>query len=87
MHYHDLGAHYNTFAHFVKQTMSAKVSKWSLSNIKKLPKLDKDGSIDEVLKKKDNILVQVSKEPISTKFSYVADFLPCLPDVGDHQRN
>ena len=67
LHYHDLGANYNTFAHFVKQTMSAKVSKWSLTNIKSLPKLDKDGAIDDVLKKKENILVQVSKEPISTK--------------------
>ena len=67
LHYHDLGAHYNTFAYFVKQTMSAKVSKWSLANIKSFPKIDKDGAIDDVLKRKENILVQVSKEPISTK--------------------
>ncbi len=67
LHYHDLGPQYKTLAHFVKQTMSAKVSKWALSNIKNLPKLDKDGAIEDVLKKKENILVQVSKEPISTK--------------------
>ena len=67
LHYHDLGPQYKNLAHFVKQTMSAKASKWTLSNIKKLPKLDKDGAIEDVLKKKENILVQVSKEPISTK--------------------
>ena len=67
LHYHDLGPQYNSLAHFVKQTMSAKTSKWALSNIKKFPNLNKDGAIDDVLKKKENILVQVSKEPISTK--------------------
>ena len=72
LHYHDLGAHYNTFANFVKQTLSAKVSKWSLANVKTFPKLDKDGVIDDVLKKKENILVQVSKEPISTKGPRIA---------------
>ena len=67
LHYHDLGPQYNTFSYFVKQTMSAKTSKWSLANIKNFPKLDKDGAIENVLKKKENILVQISKEPISTK--------------------
>ena len=47
--------------------MSAKVSKWQLTNIKSFPNLNKDGAIDDVLEKKQNILVQVSKEPISTK--------------------
>jgi len=67
LHYHDLGPQYNSFAHFVKQTMSAKTSKWQLTNIKTFPNLNKDGAIDDVLEKKQNILVQVSKEPISTK--------------------
>ena len=67
LHYHDLGPQYNTFSNFVKQTMSAKTSKWSLNNIKTFPNLNKDGLIDDVLKKKEHILVQVSKEPISTK--------------------
>ena len=67
LHYHDLGPQFNTLANFVKQTMSAKVSKWQLTNIKSFPNLNKDGAIDDVLEKKQNILVQVSKEPISTK--------------------
>ena len=37
LHYHDLGPQYNSLAHFVKQTMSAKTSKWALSNIKTFP--------------------------------------------------
>ena len=39
----------------------------TLTNTKNFPNINKDGSIDDVLKKKENILVQVSKEPISTK--------------------
>ena len=67
LHYHDLGPQYNSLAYFVKQTMSAKASKWTLTGTKNLPNINKDGAIDDVLKKKENILVQVSKEPISTK--------------------
>ena len=67
LHYHDLGPQYNSLAYFVKQTMSAKASKWALTGTKNFPNINKDGAIDDVLKKKENILVQVSKEPISTK--------------------
>ena len=67
LHYHDLGPQYNSLAYFVKQTMSAKASKWTLAGTKNFPNINKDGAIDDVLKKKENILVQVSKEPISTK--------------------
>ena len=67
LHYHDLGPQYNSLAYFVKQTMSAKASKWTLTGTKNFPNINKDGAIDDVLKKKENILVQVSKEPISTK--------------------
>ena len=31
--------------------MSAKVSKWQLTNIKSFPNLNKDGAIDDVLEK------------------------------------
>ena len=67
LHYLDLGQRYNQQSSFVKQTISGKTSKWSLDKVKKLPSIPKDGQIDDLIKKKDDILVQVSKEPISTK--------------------
>ena len=36
-HYHDLGPQYNSLAYFVKQTMSAKASKWTLTGTKNFP--------------------------------------------------
>jgi len=67
LHYLDLGQRYSQLSDFVRQTISGKTSKWSLDKIKKLPSIPKDGKIDDLLKKKDDVLVQVSKEPISTK--------------------
>ena len=67
LHYLDLGQRYNQLSSFVKSTISGKNSKWSLDKIKALPSIPKDGKIDDLLKKKDDVLVQVSKEPISTK--------------------
>ena len=67
LHYLDLGQRYNQLSSFVKSTISGKNLKWSLDKIKALPSIPKDGKIDDLLKKKDDVLVQVSKEPISTK--------------------
>lgn len=67
LHYLDLGQRYNQFSSYVKTTISGKNSKWSLDKLKNLPTIPKDGKIDDLLKKKDDVLVQVSKEPISTK--------------------
>ena len=67
LHYLDLGAKFRTFQAFNQKNTSGKLNTASLRNIKLQPELDKSGTINEVLKSGDQIMVQVAKEPISTK--------------------
>lgn len=66
LHYHDLGPQYMSGKAFyekvIKGKQNTKIAKSDL-----LPHIDKNGSIDKVLKSGDQILVQIAKEPISTK--------------------
>ena len=66
LHYHDLGPSVKSWQSFTKRTSLGKQS-WNLTNFSKQPQIDKNGSIDEVLKSGQNLLVQIAKEPISTK--------------------
>ena len=67
LHYHDLGAHFNSANSFVTNTITKKNTRWNSLKTDFKDSLPKDGKIEDVLKKDDVILVQVSKEPISTK--------------------
>ena len=66
LHYFDLGSNFQTLNHFVK---NIKKHKKPLSTQKtKLEKeLEKEGLISKVLHTGEDILVQITKEPISTK--------------------
>lgn len=67
LHYFDLGpqaANVNTYTKGVR-TNSLKTA--SLENFDLLPDINKEGNIKEVLKTGQEILVQVAKEPISSK--------------------
>ena len=66
LHYLDLGPQFNTLAGLVKTIMREKHPP-SLKKIKTYPDIDKNGKIKDVLEGGDRILVQVAKEPISTK--------------------
>ncbi|MCT4624333.1 MAG: ribonuclease E/G [Schleiferiaceae bacterium] len=66
LHYHDLGPQIKSWQSFTKRTFTGKQS-WSLTNFKMQPLIDKNGTIDEVLKSGHDMLVQIAKEPISTK--------------------
>ena len=52
---------------YVRKTISGRQNKWSLSDFKLEKDISKGGIIDSVLTGKQNVLVQVTKEPISTK--------------------
>ena len=67
LHYLDLGSKYNTFNKFTSKNIQKKLNTASLKNFKHEEELDKNGKVDDVLKSGDKVLVQVSKEPISTK--------------------
>ena len=66
LHYLDITPKYNTFSNFIKQTISGKVRSPKIEE-KFLEDISKEGKIEDLLKSKQNLLVQVSKEPISTK--------------------
>ncbi len=67
LHYHDLGPHVQSLNKFVKKVSTGNYKDYTLKNFQFEKEIDKNGSIDQVLKTKQNILVQIVKEPISTK--------------------
>lgn len=67
LHYHDLGPQLLTLLRFVKQVVSGKLKDFSLKDFPVSSDIDKDGSVTDVLKAQQPILVQIVKEPISTK--------------------
>ncbi|MBS3992136.1 MAG: Rne/Rng family ribonuclease [Bacteroidetes bacterium] len=67
LHYHDLGPQILTLSNFIKSVSSGKTKDFTLKNCRNEKDIDKDGNIADVIKTGQNILVQVVKEPISTK--------------------
>ena len=67
MHYLDLGPDYNSVDKYLRLAMNGDKGAATLSNFKIEPVLEKVGNFGNVLKVGQPILVQVTKEPISTK--------------------
>ena len=67
LHYQDLGAQFNTQVKYMKQVMSDRKNLPPLAKAQILPETEKDGSIANLVKVGQELVVQVVKEPISTK--------------------
>lgn len=67
LHYHDLGPQLPTLLKFVKLVSTGKHKDYSLQNFPREKDIDKNGKIADAIKPNQSILVQVVKEPISTK--------------------
>lgn len=67
LHYHDLGPQFITYKKFLKDTLSKKQSSSSLKNFPIQKEINKNGTVDRVIAKDDLVLLQITKEPISTK--------------------
>lgn len=67
LHYHDLGPKLPTLLSFIKSVSTGKLKDYSLENFRFEKDIDKNGKIADVLKSKQSVLVQIAKEPISTK--------------------
>ena len=67
LHYLDLGPQFQTLNKFLKQAGSKKIRLTNELKIQPEPDIMKDGKITDVLKTGQTILVQIAKEPISTK--------------------
>lgn len=69
VHYLDLGLYFNAFDEFVKRLNPNTDKKGIYSHIKIGPILEKEGKIENVLTPGQMMIVQIVKEPISTKGS------------------
>ncbi len=67
LHYLDLGPQFSTLSKFLRLLSSKKNKITSISRIQSEPDINKEGAIAEQLKVGQRILVQIAKEPISTK--------------------
>lgn len=67
LHYLDLGSTFNTLFNYVQQAVADRKKLPVMVKTKQQPELEKTGLISDVLKVGQEILVQVAKEPISTK--------------------
>lgn len=67
LHYLDLGSRFTSFDKFYTFAVNQKRRTPLVSKSKLLPEIEKSGSITDVLKVGQEILVQIAKEPISTK--------------------
>ena len=87
LHYLDLGSQYHSLEKFTKQLKSEKRHKSdSFLKVPVLPDLEKEGAIGNILKSGQEIIVQIVKEPISTKgprvtseLSFAGRFLVLVP--------
>nr|WP_299342243.1 ribonuclease E/G [Allomuricauda sp.] len=67
LHYHDLGPQLSSMLKFIKKARTGKLKEYTLKNFPFEKDIDKNGSINDVLKANQSLLVQIVKEPISTK--------------------
>lgn len=85
LHYLDLGIQFNSFLRFQAIALEKK-KPIQLQKMKLMPDIKKDGRISDTLKVGQEILVQIAKEPISTKgprltseISFAGRFLILIP--------
>ncbi|MFO7827679.1 MAG: Rne/Rng family ribonuclease [Bacteroidales bacterium] len=67
LHYLDLGPQFQTLNKYVKSSLARKGKALPIPKIKLEKDIDKNGKILDVLKTGQLVLVQIAKEPISTK--------------------
>lgn len=67
LHYLDLGNQFTSYEKYLKQVQSDHKKLYPFEKAQHLPDLKKDGSIATTLTRDQQVLVQIVKEPISTK--------------------
>ena len=67
LHYLDLGLQFSSYEKYLKQVASDRKKLYPIQKATHQPDLPKDGSIQNVLKVGQEVMVQVVKEPINTK--------------------
>ncbi len=67
LHYLDLGSQFSSYSSFVKQLLEDTKKLPQVSKIKLMPDIEKHGAIADTLTQGQQLLVQIVKEPISSK--------------------
>lgn len=67
LHYTDMGPKLRTVMKFTEDSIQGKQQTAYLDTFEFEPEILKTGKVDQVIKKNENILIQILKEPISTK--------------------
>ena len=67
LHYLDLGLQFSSYEKYLKQVQSDRKKLYPIQKAVRQPDLPKDGSVQNTLKVGQEVMVQVVKEPISTK--------------------
>lgn len=89
LHYLDLGSQFCSYEKYLRQVQSDRKKLYPFAKASRLPDLQKDGSVQNTLKVGEEVLVQIVKEPISTKgprltgeLSFAGRYLVLIP-FGD----
>ena len=86
LHYLDLGPQFLSFQKYLKQVISDRKKLYPIAKASMLPDIEKEGSISNVLQQGQEVIVQIVKEPISTKgprltceLSFAGRYLVLIP--------
>ncbi|MDE6094666.1 MAG: Rne/Rng family ribonuclease [Muribaculaceae bacterium] len=89
LHYLDLGPQFSSYSKFLQEAMADKKKVPNISKFKFEPDIPKQGTIQNVLQPGQHLLVQIAKEPISSKgprltteISFTGRFMVLMP-FGD----
>ncbi len=86
LHYLDLGPNFNTYSKYLEEAFKDPKKVPNISKFANEPEIPKDGSITDLLAPGRKLLVQIAKEPISTKgprltteISFTGRFMVLIP--------
>ena len=86
LHYLDLGPQFNSYVTFLQEAVADKKKIPNISKFKLEPDIPKQGTIQNVLQPGQQLLVQIAKEPISSKgprltteLSFTGRFMVLMP--------
>lgn len=86
LHYLDMGQHFNSYSKYIKQVNSDHQHLMPFEKAQRMPDLEKEGSVSQALSVGQEVLVQIVKEPISTKgprltgeLSFAGRYLVLMP--------
>ena len=86
LHYLDLGSQFNTYSAFMEEILKDRLHVPNISKITPKPDIDKHGTVTDTLRQGQELIVQIAKEPISSKgprltteISFTGRFLILIP--------